>query len=99
MLLRVLYPVVPHITWQLWQDLGYSQVYGDLLDAPWPTVDEAALVADEIELMLKVNGELRGSLLVANGAEKSQIEQLAASKEDTLRFTEGRPTKRTRQND
>jgi leucyl-tRNA synthetase len=47
-LLRVLYPVVPHVTWHLWSELGYSALYGDLLDAPWPTVDEAALVTDEI---------------------------------------------------
>src|SRR5690606_11614780 len=80
-LLRVLYPVVPHITWQLWQDLGYSQAYDDLLDAPWPAVHEAALVADKIELMLQVNGKLRGSLRVANGAEKAQIEQMAAKHE------------------
>src|SRR5690606_6729983 len=93
-LLRVLYPVVPHITWQLWQDLGYSQAYGDLLDAPWPAVDEAALVADEIELMLQVNGKLRGSLRVANGADKAQIEQMAAKHEASIRFLEGRPAKR-----
>src|SRR3546814_10595324 len=61
-LLRVLYPVVPHITWRLWQDLGYDQAHGDLLDSPWPTVDEAALIADEIELMLQINGKLRGSI-------------------------------------
>src|SRR5690606_30531529 len=44
-LLRVLYPVVPHITWHLWRDLGYAASLGDLLDAPWPHMDEAALVA------------------------------------------------------
>src|SRR5690606_21683349 len=93
-LLRVLYPVVPHITWQLWQDLGYSQAHGDLLDAPWPTVDEAALIADEIELVLQVNGKLRGSLRVVNGADKAQIEQMAAGHEATFRFLEGRPPKR-----
>ena len=93
-LLRVLYPVVPHITWQLWQDLGFSQSYGDLLDAPWPAVDEKALIADEIELMLQINGKLRGSLKVANGAEKSQIEQLATQHEATARFLEGRQPKR-----
>src|SRR5690606_33554179 len=93
-LLRVLYPVVPHITWQLWRDLGYAQRLGDMLDAPWPDIDEAALVADEIELMLQVNGKLRGSLLVANGTDKAQIEQQAAGHEAVARFLEGRPVKR-----
>jgi leucyl-tRNA synthetase len=93
-LLRVLYPVVPHITWQLWRDLGYDQAYGDLLDAPWPTVDEAALIADEIELMLQINGKLRGSVKVPNGASKDDIEQAARGHEAADRYLEGRPAKR-----
>jgi leucyl-tRNA synthetase len=60
MLLRVLYPVVPHTTWVLWIDLGFAARHGDLLDAAWPAVDEAALARDEIELVLQVNGKLRG---------------------------------------
>ena len=67
MLLRVLYPACPHVTHALWQDLGYAQALGDLLDAPWPQVDEAALVQDEIELVLQVNGKLRGAIKVAGG--------------------------------
>jgi leucyl-tRNA synthetase len=93
-LLRVLYPVVPHITWQLWQDLGYAAALGDLLDAPWPEVDEAALVADEVELMLQVNGKLRGALTVASAAAKADIEQQAAKHDAVARFLEGRPVKR-----
>ncbi len=93
-LLRVLYPVVPHITWQIWRELGLDKRYGDLLDAPWPEVDEAALVADEIELMLQVNGKLRGSLKVANGAAKADIEQAATAHDAAIRFLEGRPAKR-----
>jgi leucyl-tRNA synthetase len=93
-LIRVLYPVVPHITWRIWNDLGYAKVYGDLLDAPWPDVDPAALIADEIELMLQVNGKLRGSVTVPNGASKDQIEQTALSHEASVRFLEGRPAKR-----
>jgi leucyl-tRNA synthetase len=93
-LLRVLYPVVPHITWHLWQDLGFDGVYGDLLDAPWPVVDEAALVADEIELMLQINGKLRGTLKVASAATKPEIEEQAVAHEAVDRFLEGRPAKR-----
>jgi leucyl-tRNA synthetase len=93
-LLRVLYPVVPHITWHLWRDLGYAGKFGDLLDAPWPVVDEAALVLDEIELVLQVNGKLRGSVTVPNGADKAQIEQAALAHEAVGRFLEGRPPKR-----
>src|SRR5690606_6675796 len=53
-LLRVLYPATPHVTDALWKDLGYAQAHGDLLDAPWPQVDEAALQQEEVELMLQV---------------------------------------------
>ncbi|MBZ1351361.1 leucine--tRNA ligase [Alcaligenaceae bacterium LF4-65] len=93
-LLRVLYPVVPHVTWHLWSELGYSALYGDLLDAPWPTVDEAALVTDEIELVLQVNGKLRGSISVMREATREQIEQLAATHEAVQRNLEGRAPKR-----
>ncbi|HEU0196972.1 MAG TPA: leucine--tRNA ligase [Nevskiaceae bacterium] len=92
--LRVLYPVVPHITWQLWRDLGYAARLGDLLDAPWPEVDEQALVADEIELVLQVNGKLRGSIKVAHSADKAAIERHALAHEATTRFLEGRPPRR-----
>ena len=93
-LLRVLYPVVPHVTWNLWAELGFAAIYGDLLDAPWPSVDEQALVTDELELVLQVNGKLRGNLTVARTASKEIIEQLAASHEAVIRNLEGRPPKR-----
>ncbi|MBP6020130.1 MAG: leucine--tRNA ligase [Burkholderiaceae bacterium] len=93
-LLRVLYPVVPHITWHLWRDLGYAAIHGDLLDAPWPVVDPAALVADEVELMLQINGKLRGAITVANGASKQDIEALALQHGAIEKFLEGRPVKR-----
>jgi leucyl-tRNA synthetase len=93
-LLRVLYPVVPHVTWSLWAELGYAAIYGDLLDAAWPSVDESALVTDQLELVLQVNGKLRGSLTVAREASKETIEQLAAAHEAVVRNLEGRTPKR-----
>ena len=93
-LLRVLYPVVPHITWKLWEELGYAELYGDLLDAPWPLVDESALVTDQLELVLQVNGKLRGNLIVAREATKEQIEQMASTHDAVARHLEGRPPKR-----
>jgi leucyl-tRNA synthetase len=69
--------VVPHITHVLWEELGYAARLGDLVDAPWPKVDAAALVQDQIELVLQVNGKLRGKLTVDAGADKSAIEAAA----------------------
>src|ERR1700716_3640448 len=77
LLLRVLNPVVPHITHALWEELGYAVKLGDIVDAPWPKVDATALVQDEIELVLQVNGKLRGKLTVAAGADRSVIEAAA----------------------
>ncbi|MFW8565755.1 leucine--tRNA ligase [Orrella sp. 11846] len=81
LLLRALYPVVPHITWQLWRDLGFEALMGDILDAPWPEVDEQALIADEITLVLQVNGKVRGSLQVPAQADKAAIEAAAVAQE------------------
>jgi leucyl-tRNA synthetase len=88
-LLRVLYPATPHIAQGLWQALGYAAAQGDLIDAPWPRVDESALVQDEIELMLQVNGKLRGSLLVPASASREQIEQIALACEAFTKFAPG----------
>ena len=93
-LLRVLYPAAPHITHALWQELGYAAAHGDLLDAPWPQVDEAALVQAEIELMLQVNGKLRGSIRVAATAGKHTIEATALKSPDFLKFAEGKRAKK-----
>jgi leucyl-tRNA synthetase len=88
--LRVLYPVVPHVTHALWVALGFQAQHGDLLDAPWPQVDEAALVQDEIELVLQVNGKVRGSLRVAAGASQASIEAAALAADAVARHAEGR---------
>jgi len=80
-LLRCLYPATPHVAHSLWSGLGYSAQLGDLLDAPWPQVDANALVQDEIELMLQVNGKLRGSILVPAQADKAEIERVALASE------------------
>jgi leucyl-tRNA synthetase len=93
-LLRMLYPATPHLTHGLWQSLGYAALQGDLIDAPWPRVDEAALVQDEIELMLQVNGKLRGAVRVPAGASREQIESLALASEAFTQFAAGASAKK-----
>jgi len=92
-LLRGLYPVCPHITHALWNDLGFTAELGEIINVAWPEVDEAALVQDEIELMVQVNGKLRGSIKVAKDADKATIEAAAVSNESAARFIEGTPKK------
>ena len=93
-LLRCLYPATPHITHRLWVDLGYASRWGGLLDATWPQVDASALKQDEIELMLQINGKLRGSIVVAAGASKDEIERLAVATELVQKQADGGAIKR-----
>ena len=93
-LLRSLYPATPHLAHALWAELGYAGQLGDLLDAPWPKVDASALVQDEIELMLQVNGKLRGSIKVSPQADKAAIEAAALASEDFAKFSEGKAPKK-----
>ena len=93
-LLRCLYPAAPHICHALWQAMGFADTMGDLLDAPWPLVDANALLQDELELMLQINGKLRGAIVVAADASKETIEQLAAAHEMVQTQRAGGPIRR-----
>jgi leucyl-tRNA synthetase len=93
-LLRVLYPVCPHTTWALWNELGFAADHGNLLDARWPEVDESALVRDEIELVLQINGKLRGAIRVPASAERAQVEQAALASPEFVKFAAGRSAKK-----
>jgi leucyl-tRNA synthetase len=76
-LLRVLYPVVPHIAVALWKAMGFEALAGDLLDAPWPEVDERALMKQTVSLVLQINGKLRGNLELPADASHPVIEASA----------------------
>ena len=90
-LLRVLSPITPHITHALWQALGYGD---DILSAPWPLVDEGALVQDELDLVLQINGKLRGSIKVAATADKAAIEAIAVASEVAQQHLNGAAPKK-----
>jgi leucyl-tRNA synthetase len=94
-LLRALYPACPHITQVLWQELGFDNTAGALLDARMPAVDESALVQDEIELVLQVNGKTRGAIRVAATADKATIEAAALAAPEVAKFGEGKPVRKT----
>ncbi len=90
-LLRLLSPITPHVCHALWRELGYGE---DILKAPWPEPLAEALVQDEIELVLQINGKHRGSLLLPAGAAKETIEKAALASDAALKFLEGRPAKK-----
>jgi leucyl-tRNA synthetase len=93
-LLRMFYPIAPHITWQLWNELGFVAAYGEIIDAPWPEPDGGALEQDEIELVIQVNGKLRGQISVPKSATKAEIEALALADAGVAKHTEGKAIKK-----
>ncbi|HMM84734.1 leucine--tRNA ligase [Azohydromonas sp.] len=93
-LLRALYPACPHVTHALWAELGFAARLGELIDAPWPQVDETALALDEVELVLQVNGKHRGSIRVGAQADRAAIEAAAVASPECVRFAEGRAPKK-----
>jgi leucyl-tRNA synthetase len=84
----MLAPIVPHIAEALYAELKPGAAM------TWPVVDEAALVQDEIELMLQVNGKLRGQIRVAAAADKAAIEAAALASEAAQKYLEGQPPKK-----
>ncbi len=94
LLLRTLYPAAPHITHALWQDLGFEAKHGEIIKAPWPVVDEAALVQDEIELVLQVGGKLRGAIRVSASADRAAIEAAALASPEFAKFSDGKAAKK-----
>ncbi len=92
-LLRVLYPVAPHIAHVLWNELGFAVAHGPIIDSPWPRLDESALVRDQIELVVQVNGKLRGTIRVPADADRSTIEAAALADESVMKFVTGTPKK------
>ncbi|RVU84812.1 leucine--tRNA ligase [Leucothrix sargassi] len=81
----MLSPIAPHITQELWTGLGNS---GTVIDSPWPEVDESALEQSTIQLMVQVNGKLRGKIDVDVDADDDSIKALAQSNENVVRFIE-----------
>ncbi|WP_439859812.1 leucine--tRNA ligase [Pseudomonas sp. MBLB4136] len=82
----LLAPITPHISHQLWHDLGHAEA---VIDARWPTLDESALVQDSLTLVVQVNGKLRGQIEMPASASREEVEAAARVNENVLRFTEG----------
>ena len=80
-------PIVPHVCQELWESLGHNT---QVMDARWPTHDPSALTRDTIEMVVQVNGKLRGKIEIAVGTDKAEIESAALGNENVQRFTEGK---------
>ncbi|MCC6303104.1 MAG: leucine--tRNA ligase, partial [Gammaproteobacteria bacterium] len=87
----LLAPVVPHVCEVLWEALGGE---GSVVGAAWPRVDAAALVTDTLQVVVQVNGKLRGQLSVAADADRAALEQAALTEENVRRFIDGKAVKK-----
>ncbi len=89
--LRLLAPIAPHVTHHLWRELGFGE---DILNAPWPAVDESALKQDSIDYVVQVNGKVRGKVTVPTEADRAAVESAARAAECVRRFTDTAPVRK-----
>ncbi len=90
-MLRLLAPIAPHITHALWRELGFGD---DILQAGWPEVDEEALRQDAIELVVQVNGKVRGKIQVPAEADREAVEAAALANGNVQRFIQGQTVRK-----
>jgi len=83
---RLLYPIIPHVSFTLWKELGNS---ASIEDSQWPVVDEAALVEDSKLIVVQVNGKVRAKITVAADADKDAVEALGMADEHVIKYLEG----------
>ena len=88
----VLSPVVPHICHELWHVLGHETAP---VDQPWPRFDEAALEQDMVEIIVQVNGKLRGRISVATDTDRDSLLALALAEDNVQRFVADKDIRKT----
>ncbi|MEL6367104.1 MAG: leucine--tRNA ligase [Pseudomonadota bacterium] len=87
MAVLLLSPIVPHVTHELWHALGHTTA---VIDERWPTVDQQALVKDEVQFVVQVNGKLRARLTMAAGVNRDAVEAMALADPNVQQFIEGK---------
>ncbi|MFO1376352.1 MAG: leucine--tRNA ligase [Steroidobacteraceae bacterium] len=87
----MLSPIVPHATHVLWRELGHERA---LIDEPWPKPDAAALAQDSVEIVVQVNGRLRGRVAIPVGADEATVRAAALADEAVTRFVADQPVRK-----
>jgi leucyl-tRNA synthetase len=87
----MLSPIVPHICHALWREMGHDS---ELIDHAWPEVDESALVQDTIEMVIQVNGKVRGKMQVPADASREECQALALQVDNVQKFVDGKPLRK-----
>ena len=86
-LLRILNPIVPHITQEIWVSLGYGD---SILDAIWPVVDEKSLVADKVKMVVQINGKVRAQIEIPAEVGKDEAQKHALANEKVKGYVGGK---------
>jgi leucyl-tRNA synthetase len=87
----MLSPIVPHICHRLWRDLGHARA---VVDERWPDSDATALAAETMDVVIQVNGKLRGRITVPTGADEATVKAAALADENVSRHVAGKPVRR-----
>ena len=87
----MLAPIIPHACHQLWQEIGQGS---GIIDHPWPQVDESALVRETLEMVIQVNGKLRGKMQISAGADRESCEAMALEVDTVKRFIDNQEIKK-----
>jgi len=90
-IVQVLSPIVPHISHALWHALGHPEA---VIDTRWPSVDETALKRDQLDLVVQVNGKLRGKVVVPAEAAEDHVRELALADDNVQRHVAGKAIKK-----
>ena len=90
-LLRLLSPIIPHVSHQLWRELKFG---ADILSAPWPEHDPAALIENEVDLVVQINGRKRGEVRVPREADRAAIEKIVLADANVQKHLGGQPVKK-----
>ena len=86
-LILILSPFTPHICEEMWEHMGQSE---SLVSMPWPEYDEAALIKDEVEVVIQVNGKLKDKIFAANNSDRAELEKAALENKNIQTLLEGK---------
>lgn len=88
---KMIAPIMPHMAEELWSQFGESDT---ITYQPWPTYDSKALVEDEVEMIVQVNGKVRAKIKMAKDTDRDEVQQLALANEHVKKFTDGKDIKK-----
>ena len=88
---KMISPIMPHVAEELWSQFGISDT---IAYQPWPKYDPKALVENEVEMIVQVNGKVRAKIKMAKDLDREEAQKLALANEHVQKFTAGKDIKK-----